>query len=613
MTERTKATGHDAEECVAQVPLFAELPREVRQELAAAAQWVHLPGGEYLFHQGDPADAVALVWSGRLQVIDEGSARGDGLVGAPGDSRAHDSVIGVLGRGGWVGELSLLTGSPRSAAIRALRDSELLLVPAAAFTRVLARQPELGITMARMLARQLQKSPTAPTPPAEPDTICVIPLGDNLPVDPFVWRLSHHLAAFGPVAVMGEDGAVLQSDGPNLGPVGEYGRWAQRLDELESHHPWVILVSGDPAANGDWATFCLRSSDRILALARGGQPPQWATDLLGGARPELLAGERTDVVFVTSSLNAQRLRPTLDALEPRTHHHLPEGAGFDRATDRIARRASGHAIGLVLSGGGARGLAHFGVIERLVHADVQIDRIGGCSAGAFAAGLFATGRTPKEMIEVCRDELAEHHPFTDFTVPREALIKGKRAMTMLTRVFGDTRIEELSISLFAVSADLATGELVKHRTGYLRDAVAASMSIPGFAPPVQRGTQLLVDGGLLDNLPVDVMAEMGEGPVIGVDVMRQFPLPDPDIAAALTGSRTRGVFKELVGPGIVSTIARAMVLGGWQRAEQNRRRADLLISPAVDQIGLFEFDRMDEAVEAGRRAADEALSHGLPF
>lgn len=175
---------------------------------------------------------------------------------------------------------------------------------------------------------------------------------------------------------------------------------------------------------------------------------------------------------------------------------------------------------------------------------------------------------------------------------------------MLLRVFCDTRIEELSLSMFAVSADLATGDLVVHRDGLVRDAIAASMAIPGIAPPIQLGGRLLVDGGILDNFPVDVMAATNEGPVIGVDVMRQFPMPDR--------SMVRGRGREAAGPGIVSTLARSMVLGGWQRSEQNRRAADLLISPAVDGIGMFEFDRLDEALDAGRRAADLAIAEGLP-
>jgi predicted acylesterase/phospholipase RssA len=98
--------------------------------------------------------------------------------------------------------------------------------------------------------------------------------------------------------------------------------------------------------------------------------------------------------------------------------------------------------------------------------------------------------------------------------------------------------------------------------------------------------------------------------VIAVDVMRRFPLPETRIpeGGGWSGHRIR----ELVGPGIVSTLARSMVLGGWQRAEQNRRRADLVISPVVDDIGMFDFDRIDDAIEAGRVAADAALAAGLP-
>src|SRR5262245_32450415 len=174
-------------------------------------------------------------------------------------------------------------------------------------------------------------------------------------------------------------------------------------------------------------------------------------------------------------------------------------------------------------------------------------------------------------------------------------------MAMLTRLFDETRIEELSFPLFIVSADLATGDLVVHDKGLVRDAAAASMAIPGFAPPVRQTDraagveQVLVDGGLLDNFPVDVMAATNEGPIIGVDVMRDYP--------AGAGSA----------PGIVATLARSMVLGGWQRSARNRDQADLLISPDVASIGMFDFDRMDDAIAAGRKATEKALeAQGLP-
>lgn len=573
----------DTEAFLATVPLFASLPTHVRRELAQASAWVHLAGGQYLFRQGDHADALALVGSGRLLVIDEG----DGTLGGDGP----DQVIGVLARGSWVGELALLTGARRSATIQALRDSQLLVVPEAAFRRVLEREPELGVAIARVLAEQLQAAPRIASPPELPDTIAVIPLGDGLPVFPLVARLHDTLGAGEPVAV------IPHAPGP------EPRAWSTRLDELEAEHPWVVLVAPDPAGDLAWTRFCVRSADRVLVLVRGGRPPAWAVGLLDDGR--------ADAVFVGTSLNGARMSATIEGLAPRAHHHLPEGSGLDRAADRIARRISGRALGVVFSGGGARGLAHAGVIERLVARDAPIDRVGGCSAGSFAAALLAMGRTPEQIVAVCREELVERHPFADFGVPRDALIKGRRAVAMLARVFGDTRIEELSIDFFAVSADLATGELVVHREGYVRDAVAASMSIPGFAPPVALDGRLLVDGGLLDNLPVDVMQQADDGPVIAVDVMRRFPLPETRIpeGGGWSGHRIR----ELVGPGIVSTLARSMVLGGWQRAEQNRRRADLVISPVVDDIGMFDFDRIDDAIEAGRLAADAALAAGLPL
>jgi NTE family protein len=593
----------EAADLLGQVPLFADLPEHVCLELARAGRWRHLPGGVFLFHQGDDADALALLWSGRLDVVDE---------------ETH-AVLDVLGRGSWVGELALLTGEPRSAAVRARRDCVLLVIPAAAFSRALQAEPQLGLTLARTLARQVQRSRPAPAPPSEPDTVAVIPLADGLPTEDLVWRLAGNMARFGPVAVVGDDGAVLQSDGPNLGPIHPPGdpasrvpdespdddatgtrsgaaadgsglahvqrAWARRVDELESEHPWVVLLATDPGAGGPWAPFCVRSADRIVVLAGDRRPaalPAWAVDLLGHRHP--------DVSFVTPRLRAGAMDPVIDGLTPRARHHLVPGRGFPASADRLARRVSGHALGIVLSGGGARGLAHLGVLERLVTAGATIDRVGGCSAGAFAAALVALGIPPAEMISICRAELVDRRPFTDFTVPRESLIRGRKTMAMLTRVFGDARIEELSLPYFAVTSDLATGELVVHREGLVREAVAASMSIPGFSPPLPVGDRLLVDGGLLDNLPVDVMAAETEGAVIAVDVMRRFPVPGDGGA-----------------PGIVSTISRAVVLGGWQRVEDNRERADVLITPEVDDVGLFEFDRIDELVEAGRRAADEAL------
>ncbi|MCX7620074.1 MAG: patatin-like phospholipase family protein [Acidimicrobiales bacterium] len=591
---RRQPPSHDAGDFLADVSLFAQLPASARADLARGARWVYLPAGSYLFREGDPADDLAVVWSGRLEVLRQIDPKGH-----------EQEVVGTFARGATVGELSLLTSEPRSASVRALRDTELLVVNAAVFERVMLREPGLGLAVARALAQRLRHGYGSLKHPDTPHTIAIIPFDPGLPIQRFLDRFIQTVAQYGGVVVAEEADDNGMPDGRPTGIThGDSAerreqRWAARLDRLEDDFSFVLLVSRHPTVDLAWTRFCLRSADRVLFMLRAGAPPAAV------AKDDRALGR--DLVFVSSALKTEQIAPARRHLQPRALHHLPDDGGFDAAVDRIARRMTKHAIGLVFSGGGARGLAHIGVIERLQDAGIEIDRAGGCSAGAMAAAMVAAGWSADEILEICRRELVDHKPFSDFTVPREGLIKGKRVSGMLERIFGDVCIEELARPLFVVSADLASGELTVHREGLLRDAVLASMSIPGLMPPVRLDGRLLVDGGLLDNFPVDVMRELDEGPVIGIDVMRQFPL-----AEAERGPASKGL-KDAIGPGIISTLARAMVLGGRSRAEQNRADADLLITPDVHNIGLFDFDRIDDATEAGRRAADEALACGLPW
>jgi predicted acylesterase/phospholipase RssA len=156
-------------------------------------------------------------------------------------------------------------------------------------------------------------------------------------------------------------------------------------------------------------------------------------------------------------------------------------------------------------------------------------------------------------------------------------------------------IEELAKPLFTVSADLLSSRLVVHRRGSVIEAVGASMSIPGLVPPLPRLGRLLVDGGVLNNLPVDAMADTAEGPIVAIDVVRRLEAADAD---------------EPPLPSIMETLSRATVLGSVERAEQNRALALLVISPDVQDVPLRDFRSLDRAIEAGRAAARKALDAG---
>jgi len=530
--------------------LLGALPTAAQEELLAAATPVRLRAREWLFREGDDADRLYFLVSGRLRVVVE----------RDGEPR----VARLLGPGAAIGELAVLTGEPRSASIQAVRDSELVEIESDRFLAQLARDPQFGTELARSLARQLQQSGGLAVPDSRPSVFAVVPV-TGAGAEPFVDALSEAFAGLGATARLD------RADGYD---------WGAELASLESRHAYVLLVAGPDDAV--WTDFCLRQADRVLLVADGGPPAP------------LPAARGCDVALLGAP-TAQTVAAWRTAFSPRAHHVVPPGD--DDAAGRVARRLAGRSLGLVLSGGGARAFAHLGVLEMLSAEGFTVDRVGGTSMGAFIAAMVALGWAPERMLETCKVEVAQRSPFSDYTLPRYALIRARRGKAMLRSVFGDVAMEELPRSLFAVSADLLSGQMVVHRDGLVVDAVGASMAIPGLAPPMSVGAQLLIDGGVLNNLPIDLMVADEPGPVVAVDVMRRIGL---DELTASAGSM----------PTILETLSRATVLGSIERAESNRGLAQIVITPDVQSVSLRDFRSIDRAIDAGRRAAEEALEAG---
>ena len=290
----------------------------------------------------------------------------------------------------------------------------------------------------------------------------------------------------------------------------------------------------------------------------------------------------------------QRHASLVRQLTPVAHHRVRPGHPGDLY--RLARDLAGRGIGLVLSGGGARGMAHLGALRALEEHGVKVDRVGGTSIGAIVAGLVGLEFDAATATARCRSELVERRPFSDFTLPRVALLRTRRAEAMLDRLFGGAHIEGLARDYFCVSADLVSGREVTHRSGLLVEAIGASISLPGMAPPRRDGNRLLVDGGVLDNLPVRTMRDSGAGTVIAVDV---------------SGSLHRAPGERL--PSIIETLGRASVLGGHAQLEAQRAAADVLITPAVTDIGIMGWKAFPRAVEAGYDATVTALGDLAPL
>ena len=278
---------------------------------------------------------------------------------------------------------------------------------------------------------------------------------------------------------------------------------------------------------------------------------------------------------------------------------------------RIARRLTGRSVGVVLSGGGARAFSHIGVLEELLGAGVTVDRVLGVSMGAYVGALFAMGLDIEEIDARCFEEWVQRHPLGDYTIPRYSLIRGERAKAMMQRTFGECAIEELPRSYMCGYTELRSGSFMLARHGPLWEKVGFSMCLPIIAPPQARGRELFIDGSLVNNLPVEAMADMGEGPIVAVDVKASFEHPPPDGKPPDAGAQSNGAARARRQserpPSLGETLTRVLLLGSANTSEQARRHADLIIKPRAEGVGLLEFTQLDAAREAGRVAAREAL------
>jgi len=546
---------------LADVPLFAELEPGLRESLAQHSDSVRVGAGEWLFRQGDSADALFIVRSGRLEVIHEGAS-------------GTQEILRQLGRGSVVGELALLSQGNRSASVRCRRDAELLRLGREHFIAMLETQPGFGASVSRVLGGELQRSRRLDAEPAmTTSTIAIValtPTAAAAGVEPALVRELTRLTRVAHLDRAAVDGAG--EPAPAL---------ARTLERLERDHD-LIVVSAGFEADPEWSTACLRQADRVLLLVSDAPAaPSLPLSVLRGC----------DVALLEPAVRPG-VGALLDGLAPRSTHRVARET-FNSDVARLARRMSGRAVGLVLSGGGARGFAHIGVIEELLGAGIVIDRVGGTSMGAFVGALLAQGMDAAEIDARCYEEWVRRSPLGDYRLPRYSLLRGARALAMLERNLPGL-IEDLPRSFYCVSADLIAAELVVHRRGELSTAVAASMCIPGVVPPVALGGRLLIDGGVLDNLPVTTMAAEAEGPVIASDVN------EPEQRVLAPG-------EPVPVPTLMDTLQRLILLGTADTAETGRRHSDLYIAPDQSSVGRMEFHMLDTMRESGRRAALRAL------
>jgi predicted acylesterase/phospholipase RssA len=248
-------------------------------------------------------------------------------------------------------------------------------------------------------------------------------------------------------------------------------------------------------------------------------------------------------------------------------------------------------VALVLAGGGARSLAHLGVLYALEDAGVVVDRLAGTSMGALIASLYATGASAAEVDARVFEEFVQRNPFADYRPSLTSLARGERGRAMLQRCFGDSRMEELARELIVVSTDLYERAPVYHRRGVTMEAVGASMCLPVLFPPQRVDDRVLIDGTLTDNCPTGPYGDVPEGPVIAVRIGSGSSRPH--------GTRT---------PTLGETLMRILQMADRKGDGDGAVGATVTVTPDTRGVGLLEFHQIDVARESGRHAGDAVVA-----
>ncbi|XP_066588208.1 neuropathy target esterase sws isoform X2 [Prorops nasuta] len=458
-----------------------------------ALDWLFLESGRAVYRQGDESDSTFIVLSGRLRSV---ITYKDG----------KKELVAEYGKGDLVGIVEMVTQTPRSTTVMAVRDSELAKLPEGLFNVIKLRFPIVVTRLINLLGhrilgswqqapmkRKLGKQQTAATVDARPyrvnfSTVAIVPVSDDVPLTAFTYELYHSLCAIGPCMRLTSDVVKKTLGSTIMEPVNEY-RLTSWLAQQEDQHR-ITLYQCDSSYTL-WTQRCCRQADCILIVGLGDRPPS-----IGRTEREierLAMRTQKELVLLHKEQTGQRPSNTVQWLNMRTwissHHHIqcPKRM-FTRKSQyrinelyskvlmsepnvhsdfsRLARWLTGTSVGLVLGGGGARGAAHVGMLKAIIEAGIPIDMVGGVSIGAFMGALWCMEKnitaTTQKAREWSKKMTQWWRQILDLTYPMTSMFTGKDFNNTIQATFGDTYIEDLWLPYFTITTDITASCMRTH-------------------------------------------------------------------------------------------------------------------------------------------------------
>jgi len=574
------------------------------QTIADAVKPRTVPAGETICRQGDTGYTMYIIVRGRVKVT-------VALDGEP------FGLLDYLGRGEHFGEMAVLTDGLRTATVAAVVDTELLELDRDQFDRLLESVPGFAANLSRSLGFRLRWE-TRRRPRRRVPTVVGL-VNSTLRTQGLVAPLAQALVADGdtlevltdrPETWSGSGNYMIERIPAGLAGDAKVRAVQERLRQVIEHHDRVLLDLTQAGLETELPRL-LAACEEVWWLV---EPRFHATSCLNvrkilGVEPSLAGRMRLVWIMDHAEPFAPLLPEKLGLASPDFKVVLdPPQATPSRQQQhgiaRLVRHLHGTRLGLALGGGGARGLAHLGALRALERADISFDLLAGTSSGALTGASYAGGWSPQEALDEFKQAL---------TPPAWllALPAGKRiyVWTMfrlgawdrkLRHFFGDATLEQLQVPFTTVSVDLVAGKQVLRDRGDTIHAVLESINVPMIARPILRDGMALVDGGVLNNLPVDVVTERGASLVVAIDVASRMP-------ARYGRNEPTTPTNKMRRAGPLETLFRVNEVQAYGITALRSSKADLLITPDTSAFDFADFSRAYELADAGEAAAEASI------
>lgn len=561
--------------------LFGNLEGDKLDMIKSKLSIMSLKRGDVLFKQNDEADGIYILLSGKLEVI----------------AQQHDGAskrVGFVNRAETVGEMALLSDDLRSATVLCFRNSLLAKMDNKTFIELCYSNAEFALRVSRFIVSRLKESIHTKRSRIKITNISLHDSGLSDTTNTIINSLLNSFKHLDNVVIIDKALTnkildVRQDAQEELNPehllkVDHY------INDLELHEKQLFFdlrEMGDQMVNHliDFSDLAIEFFDASLVTNKGNKTSSFIQSIANiQSKITYVFCHEEDVKY------PQGTHYVLDQLKEGPHAHARTNSASD--LKRLVRYITGNSIGLVLGGGGAKGIAHLGVLKAMEECNIPVDFIAGTSMGAIYASLFAKHLSFKDVYRLSAETFLKSPtaPLDLNFFPKYSIYSDKKINRKLQELFGDMYVEDLWLPFYCISSNLTKPEMTIHDKGKLKDVIRTSMSVPGLFKPVLIDKNVHVDGGVFNNIPIDVMMQKNIGYIIASRVDKEEIRQEENL------------------PNFLYTLIKSTIANSDKHSNSLQGFVDLYFQPNVARYGLLNWKAHEQIYQEGYRHAKEILA-----